>query len=93
MKDLYGLLKHELTAVWQLLRSIPISQLSSQEKAIEGKMRQIERLAEEIGGQTQVDVLQLRMDVSRFIQGKMTLAEMNSMIEHSLRVEQDTREL
>lgn len=93
MEDLYPRLKQELAALWEQLRTVPMSQLEGRKDIFREKMRQIENLAFEIGGSIQKDVGKLLADIENFLQGKLSLSDLKAMMEHMLKVEQDTREL
>lgn len=93
MEDLYARLKQELAALWEQLRIVPMNWLEERKDVFREKMRQIGNLADEIGGSVQKDVGKLLGDIENFLEGKLSLSEMKGMMEQSLKVEQDTREL
>lgn len=91
--DLHAHLQKDWAGMWEQLRGTPFGRLPLKQDAILKKLTHLEELAHKIGGSVQRDVDKLALDIQKFLSGEMSLAEASRMMEHALRVEQDTREL
>lgn len=92
-KDLYKQLQVELMALWEHLKGDHSYLLSKSENEIRRRISTMNQLAEGIGGQAKRDTEELKRDIDRFLSGEIELAEIHRMLEHALKLEQDTREL
>ncbi len=90
-KDLHADLRSRWTPLWEELCSTPYNRLSQSE--IFKKMIALEEISKKIGGSVFKDIEELSSDVKRYLLGSMSLSETHRMMEHALRIEQDTEEL
>ena len=92
-KDLHTHLRTNWAKLWEQIRVTPYSRLTHTQDEILGKMASLEAVSKEIGGTLSSEFERLSTDIHRFLTGTMSLSEANRMMEHALRIEQDTREL
>ena len=92
-EDRHAYLRLEWAKLWEEIRSIPYKRLAEKQQEISAKMAHLEEISKEIGGSVFQEFEKIFSDVKRFLLGAMPLSEMHQMMEHSLKIEQDTREL
>lgn len=92
-KDRHAYLRSEWARLWEQIRSTPYRRLTDKQEEILSKMAILEAVSKEIGGSVFQEFEKIFSDVRRFLLGTMSLSEASRMMEHSLRIEQDTREL
>lgn len=92
-KDLHTHLRTNWAKLWEQIRTAPYNRLAHKQEEILAKMALLEAVSQEIGGTVSREFARLSSDIHRFLAGTMSLSEANRMMEHALRIEQDTREL
>lgn len=92
-KDLHDHLRTNWAKLWEQIRTAPYSSLVLAQDEILAKMDSLEAVSKEIGGTLLREFERIFSDVRRFLRGAMSLSEASRMMEHALRIEQDTREL
>ncbi len=92
-RDLHNHLRTNWAKLWEQIRATPYTRLALVQDKILAEMASLEAVSKEIGGTLSKEFERIFSDVRRFLAGAMCLSEANRMMEHALRIEQDTREL
>lgn len=93
MKDPYFELREKWDCFWQDLRSIPVGEFSVKKEEILRSFSLISELGSSLQNRVSLDISGLARDLEMLLDGKLSLAQVASLMDRALHVEQETREL